>query len=705
VSYFHSLQEPLKKMMNKILTVVLCALCVSNAFAQDVKYCGQTEQTEKLFKHFPDLQREAEGFHQQLEEETRLFAQERGGGEETLIIPIVFHIIHEGGAENISDEQVLDCLRIVNRDFRKQNQDTLQVVDEFVDLIADINIEFRLAQRDPEGNCTKGINRIFSPLTNEGGSQMKDLIFWPRDMYMNVWVCKDAGGAAGYTYLPGSVNNGWLQDQDGIVLLHNYTGSIGTSSVTRSRTLTHEIGHWLNLRHPWGGTNEPAVESNCFDDDGVDDTPLTIGWTTCNLDGESCGSLDNVQNYMDYSYCSRMFTEGQRTRMRAAAFSGVADRNELWTTQNLINTGVFDEEPVLCAADFDVNRRVVCVGEEVQFMDQSFNGNNSWTWDLGDGTTIVGEDVDVHQNPVHVFTEPGLYTITLNTGNGFETVEETKEEFLLVLDQAEQDFPFVEGFENGLGTDMYFVNNPANDMAFEVSTLAAQTGSRSLRLENRNNNVEFNIDELMTRTFNGTSASVVALEYSWAYASKFNETDDRFRIYFSSDCGETWTLRKQHRGMSDLPTTSPTNGNFVPDADEWVTNTIFFDDLEDLTDNLRFKFYFEGRGGNNFYLDDINIYVNTVDVNDIESLENSMVVFPNPSEGRTSLKFENQSAVNDALIYLTDATGRVVTQIYNNALPVGSHQWDLDGSALSSGLYFVVMEMDGKRVSKRLILE
>jgi hypothetical protein len=461
VSYFHSLQEPLKKMMNKILTVVLCALCVSNAFAQDVKYCGQTEQTEKLFKHFPDLQREAEGFHQQLEEETRLFAQERGGGEETLIIPIVFHIIHEGGAENISDEQVLDCLRIVNRDFRKQNQDTLQVVDEFVDLIADINIEFRLAQRDPEGNCTKGINRIFSPLTNEGGSQMKDLIFWPRDMYMNVWVCKDAGGAAGYTYLPGSVNNGWLQDQDGIVLLHNYTGSIGTSSVTRSRTLTHEIGHWLNLRHPWGGTNEPAVESNCFDDDGVDDTPLTIGWTTCNLDGESCGSLDNVQNYMDYSYCSRMFTEGQRTRMRAAAFSGVADRNELWTTQNLINTGVFDEEPVLCAADFDVNRRVVCVGEEVQFMDQSFNGNNSWTWDLGDGTTIVGEDVDVHQNPVHVFTEPGLYTITLNTGNGFETVEETKEEFLLVLDQAEQDFPFVEGFENGLGTDMYFVNNPA----------------------------------------------------------------------------------------------------------------------------------------------------------------------------------------------------------------------------------------------------
>lgn len=691
--------------MTRFLTVVMALFTLINTQAQEVKFCGQTAQTEKLFKHFPDLRRDAEEAHQRLEDETALFAAERGGGDEVLIIPIVFHIIHEGGSENISDEQVYDCLRILNRDFRKQNPDTLQVVDEFVDLISDIQIEFRLAQRDPEGNCTKGINRIFSPLTNEGGSGMKDLIFWPRDMYMNVWVCKDAGGAAGYTYLPGSVNNGWLADQDGIVLLHSYTGSIGTSSVTRSRTLTHEVGHWLNLRHPWGGTNSPALPSNCNDDDGVDDTPLTIGWTTCNLEGESCGSLDNVQNYMDYSYCSRMFTQGQRTRMRAAAFSGVADRNELWTTQNLTATGVLEEEPVLCAADFDVSRRVVCVGEEVQFIDQSFNGNNSWTWSLGDGTTISGDVAETYQNPVHVFNEPGTYTITLNTGNGIDTVEETKEAFILVLDQAENEFPYVEGFENGLSEELYFLNNLGDDVTFEVSTLAAKTGTRSLRLDNRNNDIEDSVDEVTTRTFNGSNASVVALEYSWAYANKFNETDDRFRIYFSADCGQTWTLRKQHRGFSDLPTANPTNGNFVPTASQWETNTIFFDDPEILTDNLRFKFYFQGKGGNNFFLDDINIYVNTVDVNDFESLSNSVLLYPNPSQGNTTLKFENQSPVDEAVIYLTDATGRRILEVYNNALPSGSYQWNIDARGLSTGLYFVVMELDGKRVSKRLIFE
>ena len=104
-------------------------------------------------------------------------------------------------------------------------------------------------------------------------------------------------------------------------------------------------------------------------------------------------------------------------------------------------------------------------------------------------------------------------------------------------------------------------------------------------------------------------------------------------------------------------------------------------------------------------MDDINIYVNTVDVNDFESLSNSVLLYPNPSQGNTTLKFENQSPVDEAVIYLTDATGRSILEVYNNALPSGSYQWNIDAQGLSTGLYFVVMELDGKRVSKRLIFE
>ena len=123
----------------------------------------------------------------------------------------------------------------------------------------------------------------------------------------------------------------------------------------------------MNLRHLWGNSNSPGDAENCEMDDNVTDTPLTSGWTSCNLDGETCGSLDNVQNYMEYSYCGRMFTEGQRTRMRAAMNSNTAQRNQLWTPENLENTGV-NEEPILCEARFNVSRQTICTEIQCSFL-------------------------------------------------------------------------------------------------------------------------------------------------------------------------------------------------------------------------------------------------------------------------------------------------------------------------------------------------
>jgi hypothetical protein len=254
------------------------------------------------------------------------------------------------------------------------------VKEEFLSIVADAEIEFRLARKDANGNCTKGITRTFSTATF-GGSEDDRISAvqsehgnWPGNRYLNVFVAADIGGAAGYTYRPSTWRTGM---NNGIHVLHTYVGSIGTSSTQRSRTMTHEVGHWVNLPHTWGNSNNPGLSTNCNDDDGVTDTPNTIGWTTCNRSGESCGSLDNVENYMEYSYCSKMFTNGLRTRMRAALNSNTGGRSTVISAANLTFTGV-NQPDVFCKADFRANVTEVCAGESIDFLDDSFFGPTTW---------------------------------------------------------------------------------------------------------------------------------------------------------------------------------------------------------------------------------------------------------------------------------------------------------------------------------------
>ena len=264
-----------------LLSFFSLLLALNICQAQEVEPCGIYNSTVRTFGLTPDqIEAMSEASHQ-LEMETKIANLQGEQRDDLIIIPIVFHIIHFNGPENISNDQIYNAVEVLNRDFRALNEDQSQVVDAFTDIIADVEIEFRLAKKDPYGNCHPGITRTVSPLTFEGEDDVKNLVSWPRDMYLNVWVCEDAAGAAGYAYLPGSVNNwgdAWL---DGIVIQNSYTGAIGTSNTFRSRTLTHEVGHWLNLRHLWGGSNTPGEPGNCDWDDNVEDTPLSMGWTTC----------------------------------------------------------------------------------------------------------------------------------------------------------------------------------------------------------------------------------------------------------------------------------------------------------------------------------------------------------------------------------------------------------------------------------------
>lgn len=642
--------------------------------------CGLNHAEDVLFLSRPETRRAAIEATRALEIETQqgVTASQR---DDVLIIPIVFHIIHFNGPENISTAQVHDAVDVLNTNFRALNANIDDVIPEFEDLVADIEIEFRLAQRDPNGNCHPGINRIVSELTYVGDSEMKELIQWPRNKYLNVWVCEYAAGAAGYALYPGSVD-GWNADQDGIVLQHSYCGSIGTSNLFRSRTLTHEVGHWLNLRHPWGNSNNPGLAENCEEDDNVSDTPNTVGWTSCILDGTTCGSLDNVQNYMDYSYCGRMFTLGQKDRMRTAALSSVAQRNQLSTAFNLQATGVSGGD-ILCEATFDLDRRLICVGDSVKFTDQSYHSPSTWSWNFGDGTITSGVQGDGVQELYHTYSEAGLYDVTLVVGNGTDEVSSTVNGAVYVMDEGEMDLPLSQGFEGGeFPSGQWFIEDPLNDGTWEVTDDAAATGNRSLFIENWGNNVEFNDDFLRTATMDMSGMTEIHVNYKWAYVHKgtteASETDDRLRVSVTGDCGNDWDLRRMHRGFTDLPTANPTPFPWAPSGiEDWKEYTIVLDNEEYLTEFFRVQFEFESRLGNNIYLDDINVqgFGNTAVSEAMNGLTNSWNLAPNPAVTSSVIAFQIRKA-GMASLMLQDASGRVLSST-SREFARGSHDWEV----------------------------
>lgn len=673
--------------------------------AQEVdrqNFCKHNDEDmlEELIQGDPVRAAQMAADEEALEVFTQQFSLDSESGGSNYVIPVVFHIIHDNGVENISDAQVHDALRVLNEDFNKLNADTSDVVSAFANNIADIGIEFRLAQLDPFGACTKGINRIVSELTYEGDQAMKNLIQWPRDKYLNVWTCADAGGAAGYTFLPGSVNSMFAASWDGIVLLHNYTGSIGSSNDFRSRTLTHEVGHWLNLPHPWGGTNTPGVASNCFDDDNVSDTPNTVGWTSCNTAGTSCGSLDNVQNYMDYSYCTNMFTNGQKARMIAALNSGTADRDELWQPSNLASTGTAGND-ILCQADFSVNRRWICAGDSIQFTDDSYHGVTQRTWTFQGGVPSTSTD----ETPWVRFDTPGDFTVDLVAGNGSSTVSETRVAYITVLPSGNGTFPAQEGFESlvSIPSSDWFVLDGDADGSWFLTDNASYSGSNSVMIDNDASDGG-KVDELISGTFDMTAASDINVSFRFAYAKRNSSNDDVLRFFVSKDCGASWVMRKQIRASSGL-STSPTNsGNFLPSsANEWGWELVDNINSSYHVPDFRFKFTFESDGGNNVFVDDININGTPLSVEELtEESGMSLNLFPSPVTDQAELSV------------VTDAAGELVLECYNvvgellwrrseSNVPPGSSRYKLDFDGLTNGVYLLQVVQNERREVRRFV--
>jgi PKD repeat protein len=624
------------------------------------------------------------------------------GQRNNYVVTVVFHIIHDNGPENISDAQVHDAMRILNEDFNKLNPDWTTVKAEFLDIVADVGVEFRLARKDPQGNCTNGITRTQSLLTYEGNQQMKNLIQWPRNRYLNVWVSAVAGGAntLGYTYRPGAVNNSptW----DGIVMRHNAMGTIGSAVPSWSRTLTHEVGHWINLPHTWGNSNTPALATNCNDDDGVEDTPNTIGWQNCNQNGVTCGSLDNVHNYMDYSGCARMFTNGQGARMIAALNSTQSQRNNLWQPGTLALTGV-EGDLVLCEANFATDNQVICAGSAVTFTDVSFHGVESRTWEFPGGTPSTSTD----EVTTVIYDAPGTYPVTLTVSDGTNSLSTTQNATVTVLANPGAATPVLEGFEDysDLAGSPWTVVNPNNNATFAITSTAAYNGAKSVRMLN-SVSISGQTNELVSNTYDMSDVNGITISYRYAYAQRAAGNDDRLRMYVSHNCGDTWSLRQQLRGINTLNTGGTVSGSFIPGGqDQWgyaeVNNISAINEVG----QFRFKFEFVSDGGNNVYIDDININGAPVSVEELlPGNGTGLMVVPNPAEGQAQAVFQLAQS-GQVQMELLDVLGRRLQVLHDGHMVGGEHRLDLPIAGLQGGMYFVRLQHAGKGLVQRFIVK
>ena len=308
-----------------LLTGILFFAGFSTTTLSAQRNCGAMEHLEMQMQQDPKRALKLE----QIEQQTRRFLQNPANRavNGVITIPVVVHVIYNNSTENISDAQIQSQMDVLNDDFRRLNSDA----DNTWSQAADTEIEFCMATVDPNGNPTNGVTRtstsVSSFSTNDNmkfnSSGGKDA--WPAGDYLNMWVCDISGSILGYAQFPGGD-----PATDGVVMDYQYFGTIGTATAPfdGGRTTTHEVGHWLNLRHIWG-------DGGCSVDDFVSDTPTSDAANYgCATGHVSCGSTDMVQNYMDYSddSCMNLFTQGQKTRMRALFDTGGARASLLNST-------------------------------------------------------------------------------------------------------------------------------------------------------------------------------------------------------------------------------------------------------------------------------------------------------------------------------------------------------------------------------------
>lgn len=696
----------LRALICTCLLILVSAICRS----QTAGFCGQAQVMENWFSLHPEDRTKFETFQRESRCDSPV-SQEKDARvtllAPTYTVPVVFHILHLGGAENISDAQIHDQMAIFNRTFQKINPDTIHVVPSFTNNIADIQFEFRLANIDPDGNCTNGIIRHYTPATNWKSNDFNAFAYtWPRNKYLNIYIVRSIDIAPAYSFLPGT---SIPPSADVIVCEHSICGSIGTSNGLNAWALTHEAAHWFNVPHIWGFTNQPGVVCG---DDGITDTPITKGFVACNLNNTSiCNPpiIENIQNYMDYSPCKIMFTNGQKARMHACINGTVNGRNNLSTPANLMATGI-TSVAANCIPNVEIAAipsATVCSGKPLVINSFTSNANpTTYLWSANNNVMISNPAL---ANPNFTFNSPGTSTVICVASNSNGAASASL--VVTVADGSPQvAYTYQESFETGSLPPNWQILNPGSPSVLWNTTGAAASHGGQSMFVNAENAPGGSEEILQTPSYDFLNNPGSSFTFRYAYALYSSAHKDIFKVQASRDCGGSWkdiyvpSVSSLASGSGETSTSL-----FIPQSQQWKSYAISqhpnFSGFQNQP-NVIFRFYFreDSAGfGNRIYLDQIN-FDTPAGINEFTKSIN-LFLYPNPTQTDPVLAF-TLSDRKSLRWRILSSSGSLVAEQSERSYPEGKHELRLglpDG--LSSGIYFVELELNGMKAVKKLMLD
>jgi PKD repeat protein len=642
------------------------------------------------------------------------------------IIPVVVHVLHDNGKGALTKAQIIAGLNEMNIDFRKLNADTTGIRSFFKPLLSDLKVELRLAQIDPDGNCTDGIEYINTAFTYNVSDTCKSVADWPPNKYFNFWVVNSidpspwglSGIIAGYEKFPWfGINNKY-----GAVVRADYWNAPG-------RTLTHEVGHCLGLWHMWqdqslnnwGDGCSFITGHDCTDNDDMvcDTPPMYQPNSDCDFKANSCSNdsigpspyptdtLDMVENFMSYSTCKYMFTAGQKSRI-TAVFATYPELQHLVSYANLVATGTNDNYiSQLCSpkADLTSNKIMICKNSFISFSDNSKGGAaTTWNWTFPGG---IPSSSTIH-NPVVQYPAAGYYDVKLVVANnaGKDSITYTKR--IIVSDNIAQynAANYSESFEDST----IFYNDwktPATNgrATWKKLTGTAYTGNNCMMINNMSDAWSGETIELITPSYNLSSVTSPELTFKIAYARYNSSVSEYLRIYSSTDCGATW-ISRYSKTSTLLKTVADQTSLFIPASQaEWKQEKASLTALATNT-NVIFKFQFVSGKGNNIYLDDINIKQIT-EIEENSGLGGDVNIYPNPSTHEAFIDFTTITDIKNVNISVVDVLGKVATEVINttNLLP-GFHSYKINvNDHFAPGIYFIKMTSGSVQWTKKLIVE
>ncbi len=565
---------------------------------------------------------------------------------EVLTVPVVVHVIHNGEAigtgSNISDSQILSQIEVLNEDFRRMNADASNTPAQFLPVASDIEIEFVLAKQDPEGLPTTGILRTQGSQTLWGignNLTLKAHSYWPAENYLNIWVAPLGGGLLGFAQFPVSNLEGLEQSSnnaltDGVVVTPTAFGSIDkdptanlSSRFDLGRTASHEVGHFLGLRHIWG-------DGDCDDDDFCTDTPNASGPATgCPSSKSTCGSDDMYQNFMDFSddACMNLFTTCQKDRMRTVM--------EFSPRRASLAASVGDEDPIIVANDAGIRQIIspqagVCntsITPQIEVRNYGDNLVTDATIDVRFGGSMVETltptlNLNPQETAIVTFSaigipNPGEYnlefeiTATNGTtdGNALNNVSN-----LSITKPESGSLPFSEGLTS-LPVN-WTINNSDASFTWEIANAPNE--------EPTNNSLFINffdyenglgeVDYFISPVLDFTGLERAKLFFEVAYAQFPGQTEDGLMVALSTDCGNNFSSILYNKFASDLATVDPTSARFTPSSVvDWRQEIVDLNSFIGET-QVQIAFIAQNGFGNNLYID--NIQLQTEEIPDVAAV-------------------------------------------------------------------------------------